>query len=92
MQNLWFIGAIVFDGSLEHEDRLTKTMDFAVAGDWRASVVDYFTQECNGGHYDGTEILISVFSWAGEGEPALTDLDSDSLIFSTLIVNPYITR
>lgn len=85
-----FFGAIEFLDSPTREGRQTNPTDFETIGDWNASVVEYFTQEVNCQEYDGSEILINVYALApGETEVTYFDINSDQLVSSKSIRNPY---
>ena len=86
------IGMITFLDSL-CEGRSTAVMDFRIASDWFQSVREYFQQEVMTGRYDGSEIMISVFEYKGSegifGRPENFEFDSDNLVQSLSIMNPY---
>lgn len=90
-----FIGVITFLESAEKENdsRETAVMPFDVAADWFQSVTEFHKQAVMVGDYDGTEVLINVFQYNGSvdfyGRPDHPEFDSDMLIHSVSIPNPY---
>lgn len=84
-----FIGAIAFLDSAERTDRVTNVMQFEVMTDWFTSVRDYFQEEVRTGFYDGSEILVTVYQFEGNRPVTDFDYDSERVIDSLSIMNPY---
>lgn len=94
-----YVGAISFLDSADkaNDSRITNVMGFRVASDWLASVEEFYRAACNAGDYDGSEVLITIFGYAGpkgEWAPVTEEefgefADSDTLVQEVHIRNPY---
>ncbi|MFG2268089.1 hypothetical protein [Streptomyces sp. NPDC048720] len=93
--NFKYIGAIGYLDSAdrENESRLTGIMGFRVASDWFESVVAYCQGMTRAGDYDGSEILINVYAYAGPRtefeSSAGIEIDRLGLVQTVSIKNPY---
>lgn len=76
-----YIGQIEFVGSSKL-GRTTLVMEFGLMLDWFKSVVEFHKGEVMTGHYNGTEVVISVFEASNDGY-------SDRLLETVSIMNPY---
>ena len=96
--NFKYVGVISFTDSptKENDSRVTNVMSFRVASDWLQSVEEFYRPMVAAGDYDGSEIMISVFYYAGD-KPEFVSLDedeysfmeTDSLVQDVRIRNPF---
>jgi hypothetical protein len=86
-----FIGVIAFLDSVERQNRITTQMSFEVMVDWVSSVIEFYRQDVRTGEFDGTEILVQVYEFNPERNSDIEnwDYDSDDIMDSIIIPNPY---